>query len=56
MISRRRFPARGAGCGWAVDALVGGDGGDTYWHRRASGDDPQRMITDEGARRQRARL
>jgi S-formylglutathione hydrolase FrmB len=28
-------------------ALVGVDGGETYWHRRATGDDPQQMITDE---------
>jgi S-formylglutathione hydrolase FrmB len=28
-------------------ALVGVDGGGTYWHPRASGDDPQRMITHE---------
>ncbi len=29
-------------------ALVAMDGGDhTYWHRRADGDDPQRMIIDE---------
>jgi poly(3-hydroxybutyrate) depolymerase len=28
-------------------ALVGVDGGDTYWHRRASGDDPVTMIASE---------
>ncbi len=29
-------------------ALVAMDGGDhSYWHRRADGDDPQRMLTDE---------
>lgn len=28
-------------------ALVAVDGGETYWHRRASGDDPERMIIDE---------
>jgi S-formylglutathione hydrolase FrmB len=28
-------------------ALVAVDGDDTYWHPRASGDDPQKMITDE---------
>jgi enterochelin esterase-like enzyme len=27
--------------------LVAVDGGETYWHRRASGDDPERMILDE---------
>lgn len=28
-------------------ALAAVDGGDRYWHRRADGDDPARMITDE---------
>ncbi|MCW2885016.1 MAG: Alpha/beta hydrolase family protein [Streptosporangiaceae bacterium] len=28
-------------------ALVGVDGDDTYWHLRSSGDDPQKMITNE---------
>jgi S-formylglutathione hydrolase FrmB len=28
-------------------ALVAVDGGETYWHRRTSGDDPERMILDE---------
>jgi len=28
-------------------ALLTVDGGGTYWHRRANGDDPLRMITDE---------
>lgn len=28
-------------------ALLVADGGGTYWHRRANGDDPLRMITDE---------
>jgi S-formylglutathione hydrolase FrmB len=28
-------------------ALVAVDGDNTYWHPRASGDDPQKMITDE---------
>jgi S-formylglutathione hydrolase FrmB len=27
--------------------LVAIDGGDNYWHKRASGDDPQRMLTAE---------
>lgn len=27
--------------------IVAVDGGETYWHRRASGDDPERMILDE---------
>jgi enterochelin esterase-like enzyme len=28
-------------------AIAAVDGGETYWHRRASGDDPERMIFDE---------
>ena len=28
-------------------AVVGVDGGNAYWHRRASGEDPERMLTDE---------
>jgi acetyl esterase/lipase len=28
-------------------ALLAVDGGDNWWHRRASGDDPQRMLLDE---------
>jgi S-formylglutathione hydrolase FrmB len=34
--------------GSAPFAIVAMDGGDhTYWHRRADGDDPQAMLTDE---------
>jgi len=34
--------------GAASFAIVAMDGGDhTYWHRRANGDDPQAMLTDE---------
>ncbi|KPM54455.1 esterase [Frankia sp. R43] len=33
--------------GAAPFALVTLDGGETYWHRRASGDDPETMILDE---------
>lgn len=33
--------------GRAPFALLTVDGGGTYWHRRANGDDPLRMITDE---------
>jgi S-formylglutathione hydrolase FrmB len=36
-------------------ALVGVDGDNTYWHPRASGDDPQKMITAEVLPRLRAR-
>jgi pimeloyl-ACP methyl ester carboxylesterase len=32
-------------------AVAAVDGGETYWHRRASGDDPERMILDEVAPR-----
>ncbi|OAA27700.1 enterochelin esterase-like enzyme [Frankia sp. EI5c] len=33
--------------GVAPFALVALDGGESYWHRRASGDDPEAMIIDE---------
>jgi S-formylglutathione hydrolase FrmB len=36
-------------------ALVGCDGDDTYWHPRAGGDDPIKMITDEVLPRLRER-
>lgn len=42
-----RYLAKTAADGVPRFALVGVDGGDTYWHRRANGDDPQKMITDE---------
>ncbi|MCM3923828.1 esterase family protein, partial [Frankia sp. AiPs1] len=35
------------GAGVAPFALVTVDGGTAYWHRRASGDDPETMILDE---------
>ncbi|WP_052681165.1 MULTISPECIES: alpha/beta hydrolase-fold protein [Frankia] len=35
------------GAGVAPFALVTVDGGTTYWHRRAAGDDPEAMILDE---------
>ncbi|WP_041940917.1 MULTISPECIES: alpha/beta hydrolase-fold protein [Frankia] len=35
------------GAGVAPFALVTVDGGETYWHRRATGDDPEAMILDE---------
>jgi S-formylglutathione hydrolase FrmB len=39
--------AAAARAGVPAFALVAVDGGETYWHRRASGDDPERMILDE---------
>lgn len=42
-----RFLARAVDRGVPAFALVGVDGGSTYWHPRASGDDPQKMITHE---------
>ncbi|HEV7935189.1 MAG TPA: alpha/beta hydrolase-fold protein [Actinomadura sp.] len=42
-----RFLAQAVVHGTPPFALVGVDGGGTYWHPRASGDDPQRMITAE---------
>lgn len=41
------FLAQAAAQGIPPFALAGVDGGGTYWHPRASGDDPQKMITDE---------
>jgi enterochelin esterase-like enzyme len=37
----------GAGGGAGPFVAVTVDGGETYWHPRASGDDPERMILDE---------
>ncbi|GGL85285.1 hypothetical protein GCM10011594_01200 [Nakamurella endophytica] len=42
-----RFLAAATASGVPPFALATVDGGNTYWHRRRSGDDPQRMITDE---------
>ncbi|MBO2455315.1 alpha/beta hydrolase [Actinomadura barringtoniae] len=42
-----RYLAKAVADGVPPFALVGVDGGETYWHRRANGDDPQKMITDE---------
>lgn len=41
------YLGRAAARGKARFALLTVDGGGTYWHRRANGDDPLRMITDE---------
>ncbi|WP_222721172.1 alpha/beta hydrolase [Actinomadura sp. HBU206391] len=50
-----RYLAQAAARGVPPFALVGIDGGSAYWHPRASGDDPQRMITDEVLPRLRRR-
>lgn len=43
-----RYLAAAVQAGTAPFALVAADGGtDNYWHRRANGDDPQRMLTAE---------
>lgn len=42
-----RFAAAAFGAGSPPFALVSVDGGDRYWHPRADGDDPLRMITHE---------
>ena len=43
-----RFQAETVTTGTPAFALASVDGGDhTYWHRRADGDDPQRMILEE---------
>ncbi|WP_433326752.1 alpha/beta hydrolase [Spirillospora sp. CA-294931] len=49
-----RFLAHAVATGTRPFAIVGVDGGDTYWHRRASGDDPERMIVEEVLPRLRA--
>lgn len=42
-----RFLAHATARGLPGFAIVGVEGGSTYWHPRASGDNPQRMIVDE---------
>ena len=43
-----RYLAAAVSAGTPPFALATVDGGpDNYWHRRATGDDPQRMLTDE---------
>ena len=42
-----RYLAQAVAQGVPPFALVGVDGGGTYWHPRASGDDPVKMITSE---------
>lgn len=42
-----RFLAAAVAAGTPPFAVLTVDGGDTYWHRRASGDDPIAMIRDE---------
>jgi enterochelin esterase-like enzyme len=50
-----RHLARVVAQGTPPFALVGVDGDDTYWHPRADGDDPQKMITNEVLPRLRER-
>ncbi|MBW8486045.1 alpha/beta hydrolase-fold protein [Actinomadura parmotrematis] len=42
-----RYLAQAVAHGMPPFALVGVDGGSVYWHKRATGDDPQRMVTGE---------
>jgi S-formylglutathione hydrolase FrmB len=41
------YLAAATASGVAPFALAAIDGGETYWHRRANGDDPERMLLDE---------
>ncbi|WP_045877166.1 alpha/beta hydrolase-fold protein [Pseudofrankia sp. DC12] len=41
------YLAAATASGVAPFALAAVDGGETYWHRRANGDDPERMLLDE---------
>ncbi|WP_311447276.1 alpha/beta hydrolase [Frankia nepalensis] len=41
------YLAAATAAGVAPFALVAVDGGETYWHRRAGGDDPEKMLLDE---------
>ena len=42
-----RFLAQAVAAGAAPFAIASIDGGDTYWHHRASGEDAGAMVTDE---------
>lgn len=42
-----RFLAAHVAAGGAPFAIAAVDGGNRYWHRRADGDDPAAMVTDE---------
>jgi len=41
------YLAAATAAGIAPFALAAVDGGETYWHRRADGDDPEKMLLDE---------
>ncbi|ADP84727.1 alpha/beta hydrolase [Pseudofrankia inefficax] len=41
------YLAAATASGVAPFALAAVDGGETYWHRRANGDDPEKMLLDE---------
>ncbi|CAI7974751.1 Acyl-CoA:diacylglycerol acyltransferase [Frankia sp. Hr75.2] len=47
LLNLDRYLTAALAVGVAPFALVAVDGGETYWHRRASGDDPEKMIIDE---------
>ncbi|WP_018505963.1 alpha/beta hydrolase [Parafrankia discariae] len=47
LLNLDRHLADALAAGVAPFALVAVDGGEAYWHRRASGDDPERMIIGE---------
>lgn len=42
-----RFLAEGVGAGMPPYAIAAVDGGNSYWHQRASGEDSGAMVTDE---------
>jgi S-formylglutathione hydrolase FrmB len=46
-LAAQAFLAAAAATGVAPFALAAVDGGETYWHRRADGDDPETMLLDE---------
>ena len=46
----RPVPGAGVGAGAAPFAMASVDGGETYWHRRADGEDAGAMVVDEFCR------
>lgn len=46
-LKAQHFLAAAVAEGVAPFAIAAVDGGETYWHRRRSGDDPERMILEE---------
>jgi enterochelin esterase-like enzyme len=47
MLAGPTYLAAATAAGVPPFVLAGVDGGETYWHRRADGDDPETMILDE---------